>query len=204
LREFFKIITEEHNFINLFWFNFHKVDEGIYRSAQLTPWRLKKIIKKYGIKTIVNLRGNHQNYMYQKEKEICEEMGVNYYTVKIFSRTPHTIKKAELEKLINILKNAPKPILFHCKAGADRTGFVAVLWHIINGRDKNWAIKKELKLRYAYLAFSKAGKIKKLFEEYDEKEDFIEWFDKNREKIANYKTSNKLSDFIYDKILKRE
>jgi len=203
LGEFFKVIKEEHNFINLFWFNFHKVDDGVYRSAQLTPWRLKKIIKKYGIKTIINLRGNNKNYLYKREKEICEEMGVKYLTVSLLSRSPERIRKEELEKLVDILKKAEKPILFHCKAGADRTGFVAVLWHLLNGRDKKWAINKELRLKYMYLSWSKAGKIKKLFELYDGKSDFVEWFDKNREKFKEFKTS-KLSDFIYDKLLRRE
>jgi uncharacterized protein (TIGR01244 family) len=202
ISEILKVITEEHNILNLFWFNFHKVDEGVYRSAQLMPWRLKKIIKKYGIKTIINLRGNNKNFLYEKEKEICEQMGVEYYTVSLLSRSPEKIRKSELEKLVDILKNAKKPILFHCKAGADRTGFTAVLWHILKGRDKNEAIKKELNIKYLYFPWSKAGKIKKVFELY-EGGDFIEWFDKNREKFKEFKTS-KFSDFIYDKVLKRE
>ena len=203
MREFFKIITEEHNFLNLFWFNFHKVDEGVYRSAQLTPWRLKKIIKKYNIKTIINLRGNNKNYLYKREEEICKEMGVEYFTVALLSRSPERIRKEELDKLVNILKTAKKPILFHCKAGADRTGFVAVLWHILNGRDKKWAIDKELRLKYLFLPWSKAGKIKRVFELYDGKSDFVEWFDKNREKFKEFKSS-KLGDFISDKVLRKE
>jgi len=203
LREFFKIIKEEHNFINLFWFNFHKVDDGIYRSAQLTPWRLKKIIKKYKIKTIINLRGNNKNYMYEAERRICKEMGVAYHTVSLSSRNPEKIRKEELQKLVNILKTSPKPLLFHCKAGADRTGFVAVLWHILQGTDKHEAIKRELRLKYMYLPWSKAGKIKKVFELYDTKEDFVEWFDKNRDKFKEFKTS-RLSDFVYEKLLRRE
>ncbi|MEO1958224.1 MAG: dual specificity protein phosphatase family protein [Nautiliaceae bacterium] len=202
LREFFKVISEEHNFLNLFWFNFHKVDNGVYRSAQLTPWRLKKMIKKYGIKTIINLRGNNKNYLYKREKEICEEMGVEYYSVSLLSRSPEKIRKEELEKLVNILKNAKKPLLFHCKAGADRTGFVAVLWHILKGRDKEWAIKKELRLKYLYLPWSKAGKIKRVFELYDGG-DFVEWFDKNRDKFKEFKSS-KFGDFLADKVLRKE
>ncbi len=204
MREFFKIITEEHNFINLFWTNLSKVDEGVYRSAQLTPWKLKKLIKKYNLKTVINLRGNNKNYLYQKEREICEKMGVEYYTISLLSRSPHKIRKEELEKLIFLLQNAKKPLLFHCKAGADRSGFTAVLYHILNGKDKFEAIRKELKLKYGYLSFSKAGRIKKLFELYDEKEDFLDWFVKNREIIEKNYKSNKLADFLYDKILKRE
>ena len=204
MRELAKILTEEHNFVNLFWTNLSKVDEGVYRSAQLTPWKLEKLIRKYNLKTIINLRGNNKNYMYQKAKEICKKMGVEYYTVSLLSRSPHKIRKEELEKLIFLLQNAKKPILFHCKAGADRSGFTAVLYHILNGKDKNEAIKKELRLKYGYLSFTKAGRIKKLFEMYDGKEDFLEWFVKNREVIEKSYKANKLADFLYDKILKRE
>ena len=203
MKEFFKIITEEHNFVNLLWFNFHKVDEGVYRSAQLTPWKLKKIIKKYNIKTIINLRGTKKNYMYEKEKEICEKFGVKYIPFQIASR--NLPKPEEIEELINIFKNEQKPMLFHCKAGADRTGFVATLYHIVNGKSKKEAIKKELKLRYGFLALSKAGRIKKLFEEYNEKEDFLTWVKKNQKKLENTTfKANPIVDFIFEKILRRE
>ena len=131
-------------------------------------------------------------------------MRVDYYTVSLLSRSPHKIRKEELEKLIFLFQNAKKPLLFHCKAGADRSGFAAVLWHLLNGKNKDEAIKKELKLKYGYLAFTKAGRIKKLFEIYDEKEDFLDWFVKNREIIEKSYKSNKFADFIYDKVLKRE
>jgi len=203
INEFFKIITEEHNFINLFWTNFHKIDKEVYRSAQLTPWKLKKLIKKYNIKTIVNLRGDRKNYMYKKEEEVCKDMGVKYIPFKISSR--NLPKPEEIEELINIFKNEKKPILFHCKAGADRTGFVATLYHIVNGVSKKEAIKKELKFRYGYLALSKAGRIKKLFEEYNEKEEFLFWVKKNQKKLENTTfQANPLVDFIFEKVLRRE
>jgi len=69
--------------------------------------------------------------------------------------------------------------------------------------NKNKAIKKELRLKYGYLSFSKAGRIKKMFEMYDGS-DFVEWLEKNRDKIKNSYKSNKIADFIYDKVLRRE
>jgi protein tyrosine/serine phosphatase len=202
MREIFKILTEEHNVINLFWNNFHKVDEGVYRSAQILPWRLKKIIKKYNIKTIINLRGK-KNYLYKKEKEICEKMGVEYIELQISSRI--LPKLGEMEKLKEILldKNK-KPILFHCKAGADRTGFVATFYHIINGKSPKEAIKKELKLRYGYISLSKAGRVKEFFLKYDGEKDFLEWAKENRDKIQANFSENPFIDFIYEKILRRE
>jgi protein tyrosine/serine phosphatase len=202
MREIFKILTEEHNVINLFWNNFHKVDEGVYRSAQILPWRLKKIIKKYKIKTIINLRGKN-NYLYKREKEICEDMGVEYIELPIASRTLPKIE--EMEKLKEILFDKSKrPILFHCKAGADRSGFVATFYRIIKGESPKEAIKKELRLRYGYISLSKAGRIKEFFSKYTGKKDFLEWAKDNRDKIQSSFSENPFIDFIYEKILRRE
>jgi len=202
LKEIFKLLKEEHNILNLFWYNFAKVDEGVYRSAQMLPWRLKKVIKKYGIKTVINLRGNNKNFLYQLEKDICNELGVDYFNVSLLSRSPEKIKKKELQKLVDIFKNGKKPLLFHCKAGADRTGFAAVLWHVLNNKDVDWAIDKELNIKYLYFSFTKAGKIKQIFKMYNG-DNFVEWFDKNRDLFKDFKTSS-FADMLYDKILKRE
>jgi protein tyrosine/serine phosphatase len=202
MKEIIKILAEEHNGINLFWNNFHKVDEGVYRSAQILPWRLKKIIKKYNIKTIINLRGKN-NYLYKREKEICEDMGVEYIELPIASRTLPKIEK--MEKLKEILFDKSKrPILFHCKAGADRSGFVATFYRIIKGESPKEAIKKELRLRYGYISLSKAGRIKEFFSKYTGKKDFLEWAKDNRDKIQSSFSENPFIDFIYEKILRRE
>jgi protein tyrosine/serine phosphatase len=202
MKEIIKILFEEHNFINLFWNNFHKIDEGVYRSAQILPWRLKKIIKKYNIKTIINLRGS-DNYLYKKEKEICDKLGVEYIELPISSRTLPKIE--EIEKLKDILMDKnKKPLLFHCKAGADRSGFVATFYRILKGESPKEALKKELKLQYGFISLSKAGRIKEFFSKYDEKKDFINWAKENRDKIQANFSENPFVDFIYEKILRRE
>ncbi|QCT93883.1 hypothetical protein FE773_01405 [Caminibacter mediatlanticus TB-2] len=196
-----KLLKEEHNLVNLFWKNFSKVDEGVYRSAQLLPWNLEKIIKKYDIKSVLNLRGRG-NYLYDLEEEICKKLGVEYKVITISSRVLPSYEK--LEELVNYLKNSKKPLLFHCKAGADRTGFVAVLWHVLQGRDVKWAVKKELKLSKAYISLSKAGRVKEMFLKYNNQGDFLEWYKKNRDSIQENFSENPFIDFIYEKILRRE
>ena len=105
---------------------------------------------------------------------------------------------------MNYLKNAKKPLLFHCKAGADRTGFVAVLWHILQGRDVKWAVRKELKLSKGYISLSKAGRVKEMFLKYNNEGDFLKWYKENRDKIQESFSENPFIDFIYEKILRRE
>lgn|GEM_PF-1603916 len=199
-KEFYKIVTEEHNFINLFWFNFHRVDEGIYRSAQLTPWRLRKIVKKYGIKTIINLRAR-ENYLYRVEEEICFQLGVHYQIFSIASRT--LPKGDEVERLSHLLQTLPKPILIHCKAGADRTGFVSALWHTLKGRPGIEAVQRELKMYYGYFPLGRVGKIRELFLNYPGKVDFIKWYYQYRDLIEESYQSKGIGEFFYN-LLGRE
>ena len=63
--------------------NFHSVQPGaLYRSAQLKPSRLRKYIKKFGVKSVINLRGvNEKTKWWQAEKAILEKLNVHYYNI---------------------------------------------------------------------------------------------------------------------------
>jgi len=61
IKNYLYALFVEHSILNIFWKNFHKVDEGVYRSAQMNPYTLKKYIKKYKKKTkgiVLDLRNN--------------------------------------------------------------------------------------------------------------------------------------------------
>ena len=74
-----------------------------------------------------------------------------------------------MQKLINIVKNAKKPILIHCKAGADRTGLVSALYLYSIG-DKN--ALKMLSLKYGHFPylFSPTSAMDESFKLYSSKE----------------------------------
>jgi protein tyrosine/serine phosphatase len=55
-----------------------------------------------------------------------------------------------MEKLVDIVQNAKKPILIHCKAGADRTGLVSALYLYSIG-DKN--ASRMLSLKYGHFPY---------------------------------------------------
>src|SRR5271157_4364489 len=63
--------------------NFHPVQPGLlYRSGQLKPKRLRKYIQKFGIKTVINLRGiNRNTKWWEAEKATLKELNVNYYNI---------------------------------------------------------------------------------------------------------------------------
>ena len=108
--------------------NFHTVENGVlYRSGQLDKDELLYYIKKYHIKSIVNLRGKQQGKSWYKE-EIRLSKQLNLVHIDFRLSPSKIIKPSKLIRLVNILKKLPKPILVHCKAGADRSGLVSAIW----------------------------------------------------------------------------
>jgi protein tyrosine phosphatase (PTP) superfamily phosphohydrolase (DUF442 family) len=118
---------------NFFTSNFHTVIEHkVYRSAQLSPEELKQCIKKYHLKTILNLRNDGKNkpLILQEEKKIAQKYNLKYYNLKLPPQKLPDVQ--DLKLLVTILETAPKPILIHCKAGADRTGLASAISIILD------------------------------------------------------------------------
>ncbi len=81
---------------------------------------LAHYICQYGIKTVINLRGDNNSPWIQAEKNVVFGSGAVFYSLAL-SAVQYT-KKEDLLELLRIYKEAPKPILVRCIGGADRTG----------------------------------------------------------------------------------
>lgn len=108
--------------------NFHTVVAGqIYRSGQMNEEQFSQVIQKYGIKSILNLRGeNPTTAWHQAELAAATNYHVVHYDRSLGSGTPLTLK--QMNDLVTLLRDAPKPILIHCNGGADRSGLVSALY----------------------------------------------------------------------------
>jgi hypothetical protein len=145
--------------------NFHVVvEERIYRSAQLSGHKLRKIINKNRIRTIINLKGLKTNKNYKIESEIANKNNVKLFNFKFSAhKLPSYLK---LNTLIDTLINAEKPILIHCHRGADRTGMAVALALAIEKGPPLSALKKQFSLRYGVIRFnSSIGPL--LFSQYE-------------------------------------
>jgi protein tyrosine/serine phosphatase len=123
--------------LGLFWWhssyfrltaNFYEVDPGkFYRSAQLTPLELQEVISAYGIKTVVSLRGAPEDsFWFKPQVELLKRLGIDFVTI---GWTSHYLpSEEELNKYVDVLKNAARPILIHCRSGADRTGEATAIY----------------------------------------------------------------------------
>lgn len=108
--------------------NFHEVLPGrFYRSAQLSGERLGKEIDLYGIKTVINLRGeNVGKGWYDDEIRATAAHGATHVDFRMSARRDLTPERTQ--QLLALLKSAEQPILVHCMSGADRTGLASVIF----------------------------------------------------------------------------
>jgi protein tyrosine/serine phosphatase len=108
--------------------NFHVVVTGeAYRSGQMNAEQLTHVIQEYGIKSILNLRGENPATSWHKtEIATAEKLNVSHYDRSLGSGTPLTLE--QMDDLVTLLQQAPKPILIHCLGGADRSGLVSALY----------------------------------------------------------------------------
>lgn len=107
--------------------NFHTVVAGeLYRSAQLDARDIPRLQETYGIRTIINLRGAGTSDWYRQEVAASQAAGIRHLDFPLSAGRELT--QEQVEGLIALMREAPKPILVHCQGGADRSGIAAALY----------------------------------------------------------------------------
>lgn len=144
--------------------NFHKVDNSVYRSAQLFSFNMPYYIKRHNIKSILNLRGEDRHQWYKDEIEFAKENNLTHYDLGIPDR--RVISKEKMRHIVEIIKNAPKPILIHCKMGADRTSLAVALYLYAIQNDKD--ARRAISIIYGHFPWlgSKTIAMDRSFEEF--------------------------------------
>ncbi|MBM7068277.1 tyrosine-protein phosphatase [Actibacterium sp. 188UL27-1] len=168
----------DHAFLRVWWTNFGRVADGVYRSNHPGPKRLKKY-KSMGIQTVLNLRGNDGYSPWLFEQEACDRLGLTLVERKIYARK--AAGQQEILNLIDTLKTLPKPFVLHCKSGADRAGFAAVLYRAIVEKVPLSEARKELSVRYLHLDWTATGIVDHIFDVYEKRNaqdpiDLETWF----------------------------
>ena len=168
----------DHGFIRAIYSNTWRVDEMMFRSAQPSPFMLENL-KKKGIKTIINLRGERDNSINFVEKNICEKINLNLIEFKLLSRAAPS--KEQIHNAKKIFETISYPALMHCKSGADRTGIMSVLYLIFHKHKDVKEALSELSFKYLHIKISKSGILDAFFEKYllyskqGGKSDFYDW-----------------------------
>lgn len=104
--------------------NFHKVNDDIYRSAQISSSDVN-YLKLVNMASVLNLRKNVSNSKKLKGSGIAE--------IRIPMHT-RRINTSEMRQALKELHEAPKPCLVHCRRGIDRTGAVIACYRMVYER----------------------------------------------------------------------
>ena len=153
----------DHGFVRRIYNNFFKIDENVFRSAQPNEKTLSKF-KKLGGKTVLSLRGcTTAPYWYQEEIQ-CKNLGLSLHNIPLTASKPPSVE--DLKTLIDFLGNAPKPLLIHCKSGADRTGLAAFVYLTVFQSCRFAVAKRQLSVKYFHNSYGKAGVLDKFVDSF--------------------------------------
>lgn len=157
---------------------------------------LEDVIKRYKIKSVINLRGpNEDEKWYQDEVKMCEKYKINHYSIGFSaSKLP---KKKDLLRVFDILDNTEYPLLIHCKEGADRTGLISTIYKL---HYQKMPLEKALEqldfIPYGHVSIFSAKAIDdffKLYQKFNNGKDIRTWIEEDYNE-SKYKDSL-LTDF---------
>ncbi len=132
--------------------NFHEVEKGVlYRSSWLGAEGLEKAIARYGVKSVLNLCGEQPgDAWYDGETKVARQHGIVFRSLALSANTELDVK--QVAELVEALRDAPKPLLIHCRAGSDRTGLACAIYVASHGGSYRDACE-QLSLYYGHFPY---------------------------------------------------
>jgi protein tyrosine/serine phosphatase len=202
------MLLVDHGVFRLLYLNKHRVSDRLWRAAQPAPHQIARL-RQEGVRTIVNLRGGREHGSWQLQKEICDRLGLNL--VEFVVRSRGAPDRETILKSREFFESVEYPAVLHCKSGADRAGFVAALYLIVQeGRPASEALS-QLSLRYGHFRFAKTGILDAFFERYIAEGErngigFLEWVERiyDPEALERDFRPSFWSDVVVDRIMRRE
>lgn len=135
---------------NLATDNFAIVEPGaLYRSGQMSPDGLARVVREHKIKTVFNLRGPHPEHVwYRGEQKATLDAGATQVDMALSSS--EWMSRVQLRTLIQTLDAVERPLLVHCWRGSERTGLVMALSRLLEPGSTLEQARAEFSLRYLY------------------------------------------------------
>ncbi len=112
--------------------NLHKIDEGLYRSEQPDREGFAELYA-MNVRSVLNFRTQ------DRDREISGGLPFEYHYI---SMLPQKLKPAQITRALRVIKAARKPLLIHCKKGADRAGAVSAAYRMVG---QNWPVEAAIR-----------------------------------------------------------
>lgn len=197
----------DHAFIRLVYLNRHRIAPRAWRSAQPAPHQIRAMARD-GIRTIVSLRGGQTFGSLPLEKTAAEQAGINYRRFVLRSRSLPS--REEIFAIKEFLEQIEYPVLFHCKSGADRAGFMSAMYLMLQEGASVKRAVAQLSPRFGHIKQGKTGVLDAFFETYlaetREEIPLLGWVKTHydRDRIQRAFKSAGGGDFLTESLLRRE
>ena len=151
--------------------NLHEVSPGqLYRRAQPSGQDLERLRDELGIRSVVNLRGQWlDDAWYREEHLAAERLGLDI--VDVDAATCQQMRMDELRKLVDAYDTLPRPILVHCRHGADRTSLAVALFSFLEMGDTPERSLRHYGLKYRHFPFAYGNHLRHTYD------GFADWCD---------------------------
>ncbi|UFN50898.1 tyrosine-protein phosphatase [Roseomonas sp. OT10] len=209
-------LLRDHAVLRTGWRNWGVVAPGrLYRSNHPQPWQLRQAASRFGLRTVINLRGHRAECGSDAlSRAEATALGLVHVDAPFESRgAPH---KDRILRLAQILERVEEPVLIHCKSGADRTGLAAGLWLLLQGRPVEEA-KAQLSLRWGHVRASRTGILDAFFDAYARsaapggtRKPFLDWLREDYDEAGLRRdfdarpALSRWADGLVDRVLRRE
>lgn len=139
--------------------NVHVVLSGeLYRTGQLSGDELSKIVRRLGVRTVVNLRGACAGRdWYVEESKAGAYLGISHEDICLSAG--HMPAVQEIRRLAEVIERSEPPLLVHCFRGVDRTGLAAMLALLLKTETPIAEARRSMSLRYLHLSFGRTGQL---------------------------------------------
>jgi protein tyrosine phosphatase (PTP) superfamily phosphohydrolase (DUF442 family) len=209
LRALWSMYMVDHGFVRAIYNNFYRLSDGMYRCSQPNPFQFVRYQKKFGIKTVINLRGPNPYGSYPLEQEVCQKLGIVMIDLPVGSR--RAPRREEILALNQYFAKLEYPALMHCKSGADRAGIGAALYRLMHLGHSIENAMGELHLKYGHINQSKTGVLDFFLASYQARNarepiPFLEWVqhEYDHEKVEQEFQENGWASVLVDNVLRRE
>lgn len=132
--------------------NFGVVVAGeVYRSNQPSADELATYAAERGIRSVLNLRGAADGQeWYEAERLAARRLDIRLidFPMSADERLP----RDRFRDLVTLMRDAPKPLLIHCRSGSDRTGLAAVIYLLAIAHADEAVAERQLSIRYGHFS----------------------------------------------------
>lgn len=122
----------------------------IYRSAQPSASGLTRVLKRDGIKTVLNLRGANPDQAWYRSETLAT-IAAGSTQIDFPMSSDQWLSREQATALLEIFDTADYPILVHCEWGAERTGLVAAICALLRPGSSLEDGRREFSAYYMFL-----------------------------------------------------